>query len=151
MLFNETDLSDYNFELSNYGLENDMERAVLFLNLQNAMTQRFKVLNAVNKPEKLLEFATKLPSFNGLPYYQYVAFEFEDFKWIGYEEVEGYKMRHLGNLFEAIYSHINALAGSKRMEDAQDIYYNSILNIPEYFVFSGELEKELKKLHKDMN
>src|SRR5690554_6894243 len=60
-IFNDGDLSSLNFNLDEYGLKNEVERAILYFNLSNSFIQRFKVLNAMKNYDKLLEFEARLP------------------------------------------------------------------------------------------
>lgn len=146
-LFNDADLSEYNFDLNSYGLENETERAMLYFALTDAMTQRFKVLQMLKKSDKLLEFAGKLPDFNGKPYYEYTAFDFEDFDWIGYDKTESYKQRHIGNVFQSVNGYFSAFAEKKDNENMRNVYFKSILSEPKYFEFSGEMESDLKEIY----
>ena len=102
----------------------------------------------MKKPEKLFEFAKKLPSFNGKPYYEYTSFDFEDFDWVGHEKTESYKERHINELYLALNGHLDALSQMDEIDEMRKLYLNSILFIPEYFKYAGGMEKDLKKLHK---
>lgn len=146
-MFNDKDLSKYDIDLNNYGLENDTEKAILFFAISNSLTQRFQVLQMMKNYDKLLEFADKLPTFNGKPYYEYTSFDFEDFEWIGYDKTESYKDRHLGSLFSALNGHFSALAEKEKTDDMRNLYFNSILFIPDYFKFSGGMENDLQELY----
>lgn len=146
-MFNDKDLSKYDIDLNNYGLENDTEKAILFFAISNSLTQRFQVLQMMKNYDKLLEFADKLPTFNGNPYYEYTSFDFEDFKWIGYDKTESYKDRHLGSLFSALNGHFSALAEKEKTDDMRNLYFNSILFIPDYFKYSGGMENDLQQLY----
>ncbi|WP_339663270.1 hypothetical protein [Croceibacter atlanticus] len=146
-LFNEADLSQYDFNLNDYELESETERAMLYFALTDAMTQRFKVLQMLKKSEKLLEFAVKLPNFNGKPYYEYTSFDFEDFDWIGYDKTESYKQRHIGNIYQSVNGYFSAVAEKNDKENMRNIYFNSILSKPKYFEYSGEMEADLKEIY----
>ena len=150
-MFNDNDLSKYNFNLDDYGLENKTEKAILLLSISNSLTQRFRVLQMVKNYDKLLEFANKLPTFNGKSYYEYTSFDFEDFEWIGYDKIESYKERNLGNLYLALNAHFSALAEKDKSEELRNLYFNSILFIPDYFKYSGELENDLQELYNQSN
>ncbi|OAD91680.1 hypothetical protein A7A78_11645 [Aequorivita soesokkakensis] len=147
-VFNDADLSDYNFNINDYGLKNETEKAILYFSLTGAMTQRFMVLQVLKKPEKLLEFADKLPAFNGKPYYEYTSFDFEDFDWVGYDKTESYKKVHIGNVYQSINAYFSAIADKKDTEKARDIYFKSILYIPKYFKYSGLMESDLNEIYK---
>lgn len=146
-LFNKADLSEYNFNLNDYGLENETERAMLYFALTDAMTQRFKVLQVLKKSDKLLEFASKLPTFNSKPYYEYTSFDFDDFNWVGYDKIESYKQRHIGNVFQSVNGYFSAFADKKNVKNMRTIYFNSILSKPKYFEFSGDMKNDLKEIY----
>ncbi|AUC16544.1 hypothetical protein BTO06_15920 [Tenacibaculum sp. SZ-18] len=146
-MFNDKNLSKYNIDLNNYGLENETEKAILFFAITNSLTQRFRVLQMMKNYDKLLEFVDKLPTFNRKPYYEYTSFDFEDFEWIGYEKTESYKDRHLGSLFLALNGHFSALAEKEKTDEMRNLYFNSILFIAEYFKYSGGMENDLQELY----
>jgi len=146
-MFNDKNLSKYNIDLDDYGLENETEKAILYFAISNSLTQRFQVLQMMKNYDKLLEFASKLPTFNGKPYYEYTSFDFEDFEWVGYDKTESYKERHLGNLYSALNGHFSALAEKDKTEEMRKLYFNSVLFIPEYFKYSGGIENDLQELY----
>lgn len=146
-LFNDTDLSNCNIDLDIYGLANDTEKSILFFAISNSLTQRFRVLQMMNNYDKLLEFAAKLPTFNGKSYYEYTSFDFEDFEWIGYDKTESYKDSHLGPLFLALNSHFSAFAAKEKISEMSALYFNSILFIPDYFIHSGGMKNDLQALY----
>jgi len=150
-IFNTEDLSSYNFNLDDYGLENETEKAILFFSITNSLTQRFSVLQMMKNHDKLLEYASKLPTFNGKPYYEYHLFGFEDFEWIGYDKIENYKESHLGSLYATLNGHFVALSEKGKTTELQDLYFKSILFIPDYFKYSGGMESDLKELYKKSN
>lgn len=146
-MFNDKDLSKFNIDLEGYGLESETEKAMLFFAISNSLTQRFQVLKMIKNYDKLLEFANKLPTFNGKPYYEYTSFGFEDFDWIGYDKTESYKERHLGDLYSALTGHFSALAEKEKTDEMRNLYFNSILFIPDYFKYSGGMEKDFQQLY----
>lgn len=146
-MFNDKDLSKYDIDLDGYGLENETEKAILYFAISNSLTQRFRVLQMMENNDKLIEFAKKLPTFNGKPYYEYTSFDFEDFEWIGYDQTESYKDRHLGSLFLALNGHFSALAEKEKTDEMRNLYFNSILFIPDYFKYSGGMENDLQELY----
>lgn len=147
MIFNETDLSKYNIELDNYGLKSNTEKAIVFLNLMDALGTRFKVLQMMKNYKKLIEFSSRMPKFNGKEYFYYTDFEYEDFEWIGHRKIEMFNERHIGLLYEIILSHMNAVSEINGKKEIIDIYQNSIMTKPEYFKYSSH-KSELKKLYK---
>lgn len=146
-MFNDKDLSKYDINLDDYGLENDTEKAILYFSVSNSLTQRFRVLQMMKNYDKLLEFVSRLPTFNGKPYYEYTAFHFEDFEWIGYDKTESYRDRHLGSLFLALNGHFSALAEKEKRDEMRNLYFGSILFIPDYFKHSGGMENDLQELY----
>ncbi|MCX2745449.1 hypothetical protein OO013_16335 [Mangrovivirga sp. M17] len=146
-MFNNKNLSKNNFNLEEYGLENDTEKAIFFFSISNSLTERFRVLNMMKNYDKLLQFESKLPSFNGKAYYEYISFDFEDFDYIGYDKTESYKKQHLGKFYLVLNSHLSALAEKDKTDALSHLYFNSILFKPDYFKYSGDLEKDLKKLY----
>jgi len=147
-IFNDKDLSSFNITFDDYGLENETEKAILFFNISDPLLVRFKVLQMVKNYDKILDFVNKLPTFNGESYYEYTSFDFEDFDWIGYDKTESYKERHLGNFYAALNGHFSALAFREKTEEMRTVYFNSVLFIPDYFKYSGEMLKDLKALYK---
>lgn len=146
-LFNTQDLRGQDFDLNGYKLKNETEKAILYFSLTSALTQRFRVLQMVKNSDKLLEFASKLPSFNGKPYYEFTSFDFDDFDWIGFEKTESYKERHIGSLYATLVAHYFAEAGKGESKKAGELHSKSILSVPVYFKYSGGMEKNLKELY----
>lgn len=136
-LFNDKNLSKYNFELDDYGLKNDTEKAILYFNLINALGVRFKVLQMLKNDDQLLKFAEKMPTINGKNYYEYTNFDFEDFDWIGYDKIESYKTRHLEGFYSILLAHFSALANKNFVTESRSIYFQSILYIPKYFEYTA--------------
>jgi hypothetical protein len=149
-IFNAADLSKYNFDVNDYGLKNETERAILYFALTDAMTQRFKVLQMLKNYDKLLEFADKLPTFNGKPYYEYTSFDFKDFDWIGYDKTESYKQINIGNVFQSVNAYLSVFVEKKETAKMHEIYFKSILFIPKYFEYSGVMEKGLKEIYNQL-
>mgnify|MGYP006126423929 FL=1 len=147
MIFNKTDLSKYNIELDSYGLKSNTEKAIVYLNLMDALGTRFKVLQMLKKNKKLIEFASRMPKFNGKEYFYYTDFQYEDFEWIGHRKKEMFNERHIGLLYEIILAHINAESDINGRKETIEIYQNSVMTKPKYFKFSSA-ESELKKLYK---
>ncbi len=147
MIFNSTDLSEYNIELDNYGLKSNTEKAIVFLNLMDALGTRFRVLQVMKNYKKLMDFTSRMPKFNGKEYYYYTDFQYEDFEWIGHKKIEMFDERHIGLLYEIILAHMDAESDINGKKETLEIYQNSIMTKPEYFKYSS-LESDLKKLYK---
>ncbi|MGY3793744.1 hypothetical protein [Aquimarina sp. 433] len=147
MIFNKTDLSQHNIELDSYGLKSKTEKAIVFLNLMDALGTRFRVLQMMKNYQKLIEFSSRMPKFNSKEYFYYTDFQYEDFEWIGHKKTEMFNERHIGLLYEIILAHINAESNINGKKVTVEIYQNSIMTKPEYFKYSS-LKSELKKLYK---
>ncbi|MEK6152564.1 hypothetical protein WIW50_04865 [Flavobacteriaceae bacterium 3-367] len=147
MIFNTTDLSEYNIELDSYGLKSNTEKAIVFLNLMDALGTRFRVLQMMKNNKKLIEFSSRMPKFNSKEYFYYTDFQYEDFEWIGHKKIEMFNERHIGLLYEIILAHMNAESDINGKKETVKIYQNSIMTKPEYFKYSS-LESDLKKLYK---
>lgn len=145
-LFNTEDFSKINIDLTKYNLTTEFERASLYFNLTNAFTTRFKVLQYVKNDQKIIEFANKMPTFNGRKYFEYSDFNYDDFEWIGHKKTEMYNKRHIGGLYSALVAHLNAIGNIKGKKISQKMYWDSIMSKPQYFKFS-ESEVDLNKLY----
>lgn len=136
-LFNDANLSKYNFNINSLGFKDEAEKAIFYLNMMDAMVGgRFKVLQMMKNNKKILDFCKKLPKFDGKEYFYYKNFDYDDFDWIGYDKKESYNERHIGGLYSILIAQFSALAELKDMKDAQEIYFNSILHEPKYFKFT---------------
>jgi hypothetical protein len=146
-LFNKADLSAYDINLDSYGLKTETEKAILFFRMVDPMIRgRFMVLNAMKKYDKLEEFARHMPLFNGKPYYYYTNLNFEDFDWVSHNKPESFKKFNINFLAQSELLQLNAAALQKNKAMGQDIYYNSILNKPEYFEYT-EIKDILQKFY----
>jgi hypothetical protein len=136
-LFNEANLSNYNFNIDSLGFKDETEKAIFFLNMMDALVGgRFKVLLMMKNNNKILEFCDKLPKFNGKEYFYYKNFDYNDFDWIGYDKTESYNERYIGNLYSTLITQFSATVELRDKKDAQEIYFNSILHEPKYFKFT---------------
>lgn len=138
VVFNEADLSDFNFDMEKLGLKDETEKAIFFLNMMEIlMGGRLLVLNQLKKYDLAISFCDKMPTFNGKPYYYYKHFDYDDFEWVGYDKKDSYNGRRIGSFFNTLIIHSNALMALKAKKKARDIYNNSILSEPKYFQFSA--------------
>jgi hypothetical protein len=146
-LFNEADLSAYNFNLDSLGFTTETEKAIFFLNMIDALVGgRFKVLQMMKNNNKILEFCDKLPKFNGRQYYYYERFDYPDFDWIGYDKTESYNERHIGGLYSTLIAQFSAAAQVSDKKAAQEIYFSSILHEPKYFKYA-QASNDLQALY----
>lgn len=139
-LFNDADLSDININLDEYKLRSDTEKSIVYFSIINTLIKRFKILQMMGDSDKLLEFASRLPMVDGKKYFEYTKFDFEDFKWMGYNKLESFKKRKLGELYSGLNAHFVALSQQQKNEKLNYMFFNSIFFIPRYFNFSGRLE-----------
>jgi len=136
-LFNNANLSKYNFNIDSLGFRDETEKAIFFLNMVDALIGgRFKVLQMMKNNKKILDFCDNLPKFNGKPYFYYKNFDYDDFDWIGYDKTESYNERHIGGLYTTLIAQFGAIAELRDKREAQEIYFNSILHEPKYFKFT---------------
>ncbi len=145
-LFNEEDLSGINLDIESYKLKNSTEKAIFFLNITKPFIQRFQVLNHVKNLDKLMEFAKRMPTFNGKGYYTYTDFDFEDFEYPYDAEMASYIKTGLEHYYGWLMCHFMALAEKGMSAETREIYYNSILYIPVYFKYSG-VETDLTEIY----
>jgi hypothetical protein len=139
-LFNDVDLSKYDIDIETLGFKNQTEKAIFYLGFIDALIGgRFKVLRSLNKNDKIIEFSNKLPTINGKQYYSYTDFDFDDFDWIGYETTESYKQFHINSLYEVLIPQFIAI-GAIDKKQGKDMYLNSILHEPKYFIYSKAKE-----------
>lgn len=146
-LFNEADLSKYNFNMDSLGLKDETEKAIFFLNMMDALVGgRFKVLQMMKNNEKILEFCDKLPKFNGKEYFYFKNFDYADFDWVGYDKTVAYNEWHIGSFYSTLIAQFSASAELKDKKRMQEIYFNSILHEPKYFKFT-ESKDELQAFY----
>lgn len=148
------DMSKIDFNLSNYGFENNQEKAIFYLRCMDLCgTVIFGYMNIVDPPntKKALENILKYPKFNGLLYYQYTNLFFDDFKTVINNDSppESYKDYYINKLFETILSHALCLKKEKSQQDVQDLLMKSVLKdekLWKHTKFQGVLEKIYKKM-----
>ena len=141
MLFNNADLSMYNLETDKLGLKNDTEKAIFFLSITDGLIGgRFKVLQYMKKYDRVAEFASKMPMFNGKPYFYYTNLNIEDFEFIGYDKKESYLTREIESLINTLSVHFMGATAVKMQYSPREIYINSILHHPEIFKYSTSKE-----------
>lgn len=146
-LFNTTDLSGYNFIFDSLDIKSKLDKAMFYYNVVNACGQRLLALNSMKKYDKILEYINRMPQFNGKPYYYYTFLNYDDFQYVGYQESESYNNRRIGELYNILMCHYIIVRDYKKDKSWEDVYYNSLLNMPEYFVYANNPAK-LNELYK---
>ncbi|MES2061848.1 MAG: hypothetical protein V4456_08010 [Bacteroidota bacterium] len=146
-LFNQADLSKYNFDLDSYGLKNQTEKAILFFRLVDPLIRgRFMVLSYMKKYDKLEAVIKRLPTFNGKPYYYYNDLNFPDFDEENLYKKESFKKFNINFLMQSELIQLNTCALTNKKEEGRAIYENSILSKPEYFDYT-EGKEMLQKFY----
>ena len=146
-MFNEADLSEYNFDIESLGLKDETEKAIFFLNMiESLVGGRFKVFQMMKNNQKVLDFSAKLPRFNGKEYFYFKNFDYSDFDWIGYDKTESYNERHIGGLYNILIAQFSATSELSDKKHMQEIYFNSILREPKYFKFT-QARDDLQELY----
>jgi hypothetical protein len=141
MLFNTADLSHFNFDLDNLGLKNDTEKAIVFYKMMDAIANaRFRVLQYMKNNKRIDEFANRMPTFNGKPYYYYTNLDIPDFTDPNYTGKETYQSRYVGGVINTLLIHFQAMAALGDKFHARELYFNSILHKPEFFKYSQSKE-----------
>ncbi|QQR87975.1 MAG: hypothetical protein IPJ76_07105 [Flavobacteriales bacterium] len=136
MLFNEADLSKYDFQVDKLGFQDETEKAIFFLFLMHSCGDRLSVMAFTRKgdPKSVIK---RLPKVNGQPYFHYADFDYPDFQWVGHKKLESYNDRHLGSYYGMLLNHLNILLENGAKEEAERLVKNSILSQPELFQYSG--------------
>lgn len=147
MVFNTTNLSGINIELDEYGLKSDTEKAIVYLNLMNALATRFIIVKSFRKYDKLREMASRMPMFNGEKYFYFTDFEYPDFEWEELNKKEMFNEKYVGLLYDIIMAHFSVEIDIENGDSIRDIYLNSILSKPEYFKYSDQ-KSSLRKIYK---
>jgi hypothetical protein len=107
-------MSKVNFQLNDYNLEDDTDKAIFFLRCMNLCgTSIWGYMNVV-KPANTKEaysYIKKFPKFNGLPYYQFNNFYFNDFELVITKDkgIQSYKSYYLDKYYDTLLSHLICL------------------------------------------
>jgi hypothetical protein len=150
---NPYDLSKVDFQLNNYGLKDDTEKGIFFLeSMRLNGILIFGYMNIVKPPNytKALEYINKYPKYNGTPYYQFMDLNFPDFKIHIDSETkqESYKEYYIDKYYETLLSHLDCLKKIGDKDKIYDLVLGSILKEDIYFKYSKR-EKDIKKLLKE--
>jgi hypothetical protein len=145
------DMSKENFDLNSYGLKDDTEKAIMFLEVMRLCgLQIWGYINVVKPPkyELALEYINKYPKFNSLPYYQFLDLNFPDFQINieSQEKVQSYKLYYIDNYYETLLNHLTCLNETHQdKEGIYDLVLGSLLKEENFYKYSKN-EKRLKKL-----
>lgn len=147
---NPYDLSAVDFQLNNYGLKDDTEKGIFFLQSMrlNGMLI-FGYMNIVKPPKyaKAMEFINKYPKYNGIPYFQFLDLNFPDFTMNIESETkeQSYKEYYIDKYYETLLSHLDCLRETGSKDKIYDLVLGSILKEEIYYKYSKR-EKDIKKL-----
>ncbi len=141
------DLSKVNFELNEYGLENETEKGIFFLQCLNSCGKEiWGLMNSSRPPntQKANALLKKFPMFNGRKYYHYTSFHFPDFNRIIIpgQAPQGYKKYYIGQYYEVLLSHMVCLQMEKgKNAEKEDLLVNSILTERLFYKYTKHEDK----------
>lgn len=151
-------LSNIDFNLKDYNLNDDTEKGILFLRCMDYCGKTiWGYMNVVKPPntQKAYDNIAKFPKFNGRPYYQYNDFYFNDFEMniVKDKGIQSYKSYYLDKYYETLLSHLiclNKEGGTEK--DKNDLLLGSILkerNLYKYTKYQETLEEIFKEQKKE--
>lgn len=135
-------LSNTDFIIDNYNLEDDTEKGIFFLTAMNlCYYQIWGYMNVVKPPnyKKALESIEKYPKFNGQEYYRYLSFGFADFEMqIEKDKAkESYKTYFINRFYNTLIYHHQCLNQKKKtIKEAENLALSSILKEKNYYEYS---------------
>ncbi len=145
------DMSKINFDLNSYGLKDDTEKSIFFLEVMRLCGLQIWGFINIAKPPKYdlaMEIINKFPRFNSLPYYQYLDLNFPDFQINieSQEKVQSYKDYYIDKYYETLLNHLTCLSETNQdNEKINDLVLGSLLKEENFYKYSKN-EKILKKI-----
>lgn len=139
-------MADTNFDLNDYGLENDTEKGLFFLVSMRTLGQFiWGYMNVVKPPnyKKALEKINEYPSFNSAPYYQYQYLNFPDFKLTvdKREPKKSFKEHYINKYLNTLLYHSMCLSQKRKYQDEKDkVMLGSIMKNDSYYKYSENPE-----------
>lgn len=147
------DMSAVNFDLNSFGLKNDTEKGIFFLEVMRLCGSQIWGYINIPKPPKYnlaLEYISKFPKFNYMPYYQFLDLNFPDFK-INIEsedKAQSYKEYYIDKYYETLLNNLMCLKETNQSEEKiNNLLLGSLLKEEAFYKYSKN-EKQLKKLFK---
>lgn len=148
------DFSKIDFKMKDYNFQDDTEKGIMFLRCMDYCGKTiWGYMNVVKPPNTSKAFANikKFPKFNGLSYFQYSDFYFNDFQMniVMDKGVQGYKSYYLDKYYETLLSHLiclNKEGGSEK--EKNNLLLGSILkarNLYKYTKYKETLEDIFKE------
>jgi hypothetical protein len=135
-------MSNVNLTLDNYGLRDDTEKGIFFL--EGMQTFGLLIWGYMNVPkppnyEKALAEISNYPKFNGQPYYQFQDLNFKDFNLTIDKRrgKESFKKYHINKYLNTLLYHSACLGQKKKMKkEQQDVMLGSIMRNESYYKYS---------------
>jgi hypothetical protein len=151
----EFDMSKVDFQLDQYNLKDDTEKAIFFLLCMNyCRTEIWGYINIV-KPantKKAYEYIKKYPKFNGMKYFQYSDLKFVDFETIleKGKDVESFKKYYIDKYYDLLLYHLLCLNKQEASEkEVNEFLLGSILRDSSYYKFTKNKET-LEEIFKEV-
>ena len=147
------DLSDVNFTLKDYNLDNDTEKGIFFLKSMRIFgTMIWGYINVPKPPnlKKALSYIDKYPKYNGLKYYRYSDLNFKDFKITTDKRnpKESFKKYYINRYIETLLYHSYCLSRKKKYKkEKNNLLLESILRNDSYWIYT-EYKTTLEKIFK---
>lgn len=138
--------SKSDFKPNEYGLLNDTEKGIFFLEcMQLCGTTIWGYMNIVKPPntEKAYGYIRKFPKFNGLKYFQYNDLNFPDFQLIitQKEGMQSFKSYYIDKYYELLFNHLICLRKEEAKEkEVNDLMLGSILKDRTLYKYSKHKE-----------
>lgn len=135
-----------NFDLSDYNLENDTEKGIFFLqSMETFGSLIWGYIHIANPPnfKQALSFINNFPTYNGLPYYKFLALQFSDFKVTTdiTKPKESFRGFYLDKYMNTIFYHSLCLSQNKKdQKKVSDVLFGSILGDESYWQYSKNPE-----------
>jgi hypothetical protein len=135
-------LKKVNFTLEDYGLADDTEKGIFFLEAMSLCgSSIWGYINVPKPPNYKLayEFIGKFPQFNGLEYYEFTDLHFPDFQMVLDESKgkESYKAYYLNKYYETLLYHLICLKnGIGPEKDINKVMIGSILKDESLYKYS---------------
>ncbi|GAB2869085.1 hypothetical protein GCM10027044_33660 [Hymenobacter ruber] len=136
-------LAAYNFIPDSYGLNNNTEKAIFFLQCMNVCGKTIWGYMHLQPTRTKLALATiqKYPKFNGAAYYRYTDLDFTDFPIYisGESGPQSYKFYYTNTYYDVLLSHYACLhAENASKESIRQIVTGSIMSNTSLFKYSSK-------------
>lgn len=135
-------MSDVNLSIEAYGLKDDTEKGIFFLEgMQTFGMMIWGYMNVVKPPnyEKALSVINNYPKYNGQPYYQFQDLNFKDFNLTidKRKGKESFKKYYINKYLNTLLYHSASLGQKKKTkEEQQNVMLGSIMRNESYYKYS---------------